>query len=430
MSLQEAVDYALTLAVNQGTSAIARARQGLLDAGLSLDQKRTQAWCEFGWPADVTNALLYRLFKRGGVAHGAVGKIIDTCWLTPPEIIQGTKDDESADTTQWEKQVGQVLTARIWRQWKEADRRRMVNRYSGMILHVADNETWEKPVTRQSSALTKITPVWAGALQPKDIVRDTSSPDYGMPRKWLYKETQGQREVEVHPDRIFVLGDWHEGAIAFLEPAFNTFITLEKVEGGSGESFLKNASRQISVNFDKDIDLKSIAATYGVPLPELQEKFNEAAREINRGNDQMLITQGAQVAPLTSPVADPEATYSVNIKTISAALDIPEKILIGNQTGERASTEDLKYFHSRCQSRRGDLSFEIEDFIHHLARIKIIDPQPFAVVWDNLNEQTSSQKLESADKMSAINARAFDPASEPFTAAEIRTAAGYSPKAE
>jgi hypothetical protein len=60
-------------------------------------------------------------------------------------------------------------------------------------------------------------------------------------------------------------------------------VSLEKVEGGSGESFLKNAARQLALSFDKEIDFGSLASMYGVSVDELQDKFNDAAREMNRG---------------------------------------------------------------------------------------------------------------------------------------------------
>lgn len=151
------------------------------------------------------------------------------------------------------------------------------------------------------------------------------------------------RRVNIHPDRVFILGDYSDDAIGFLEPAYNAFVSLEKVEGGSGESFLKNAARQLNVNFEKEIDFNNLASLYGVSIDELQDKFNEVAGEINRGNDVLMTTQGATVTPLVSAVADPSATYNVNLQTAAAGVDIPTRILVGNQQAERSSTEDQKY---------------------------------------------------------------------------------------
>lgn len=63
---------------------------------------------------------------------------------------------------------------------------------------------------------------------------DINSPNYGQPSMWQYTETLpngGTRNINIHPDRIFILGDYSVDAIGFLEPAYNAFVSLEKVEG-------------------------------------------------------------------------------------------------------------------------------------------------------------------------------------------------------
>ncbi|MFO7066716.1 DUF1073 domain-containing protein, partial [Pseudomonas aeruginosa] len=85
-----------------------------------------------------------------------------------------------------------------------------------------------------------------------------------------------------------------------------------------------------------------------VTLDALNERFNEAARQLNLGVDVLLPTQGATVTQMVSAVSDPSPTYNVNLQTAAAGVDIPTKILVGMQTGERASSEDQKYHNARC----------------------------------------------------------------------------------
>ena len=277
--------------------------------------------------------------------------------------------------------------------------------------------------------LQKVTVAWAGSLTVGDWDTGLNSKTYGQPKMWQYAErlpNGSSRRVNIHPDRVFILGDYSDDAIGFLEPAYNSFVSLEKVEGGSGESFLKNAARQLSINFDKEAKLDEIARAYGVDYSELNEIYDKVAREMNIGNDSVLITQGANVAPIVAAVSDPSPTYNVNLQTAAAALDIPTKILVGMQTGERASTEDQKYFNTRCQSRRGDLSFEIEDFCDKLIELSILDPvSQKTVIWDDLNAQSDSEKLDAAQKMSQINSASIGTGEQVFTGEEIRVAAGY-----
>lgn len=429
----------LQLAVNHAVNDLrmARARMGLLNpGGFGLDQKRNAAWCEYGFPSDITYDMLFGLYKRGGIAHGAVDKLAGLCWKSAPEVIEGGEDDRSKDETQWERANSQILTPSLWRHFADADRRRLVGRYAGLILRVRDSQDWSQPVKGGTKTIAGVIVAWAGALTVGEWDSDMRSETYGQPKMWKYKETtingQPGRDVHIHPDRVFVLGDYSADAIGFLEPAYNSFVSLEKVEGGSGESFLKNAARQLGINFDKEANLRDIAAAYGVSFDEFHKKFNEAARDLNQGNDTLLITQGASVAPLVSQVPDPQPTYNVNLQTACAAMDIPSRILIGNQSGERASTEDQRYFNARCQSRRNnELSFEIHAFVEHLIRIGVIKPTAeFSVIWDDLNESTSTEKLTSAKTMSDINAASLAMGVEVFDANEIRVSAGFEPREE
>lgn len=421
----------LTLAVNHALNdaRMARARMGLMAPTMGLDNKRHSAWCEYGFPEQITYENLYALYRRGGIAHGAVEKLVGKCWQTNPEIIEGDDADESKDETSWEKNAKKVFTKRLWRAFAEADRRRLVGRYAGILLHINDSRKWDQPVVSGKS-LKKVTIAWAGSLTVSQWVTDENSAEYGQPKQWKYVESLpngGTNQRFVHPDRVFILGDYSNDAIGFLEPGYNACVSLEKVEGGSGESFLKNAARQLNVNFEKEIDFNNLASLYGVSIDELQDKFNEVAGEMNRGNDVLMTTQGATVAPLVTAVADPSATYNVNLQTFAASVDIPVKVLVGMQTGERASTEDQKYFNARCQSRRGDLSFEIEDFSDKLIELKIIDAvSEKTVIWDDLNEQTGTEKLANAKTMAEINQTSQGSGENPaFSREEIRTAAGY-----
>ncbi|SAC96860.1 gp5 [Enterobacter hormaechei] len=420
----------LQLAVNHAINdaRLARARMGMLNPSMGLDAKRNSAWCEYGFPEQVTYENLYALYRRGGIAHGAVEKLVGKCWQTNPEIIEGDDADESENETAWEKKSKQVFTNRFWRSFSEADRRRLVGRYAGILLHIRDEKDWSLPVTK-GRGLQKISVAWAGSLTVGEWDTGLNSQTYGQPKMWQYAErlpNGSSRRVNIHPDRVFILGDYSDDAIGFLEPAYNSFVSLEKVEGGSGESFLKNAARQLSINFDKEAKLDEIARAYGVDYSELNEIYDKVAREMNIGNDSVLITQGANVAPIVAAVSDPSPTYNVNLQTAAAALDIPTKILVGMQTGERASTEDQKYFNTRCQSRRGDLSFEIEDFCDKLIELSILDPvSQKTVIWDDLNAQSDSEKLDAAQKMSQINSASIGTGEQVFTGEEIRVAAGY-----
>ena len=66
--------------------------------------------------------------------------------------------------------------------------------------------------------------------------------------------------------------------------------------------------------------------------------------------------------------------------------------------------------------------------VDKLIWLQIIKPvAKFSIVWDELNEQSSSDKLDSAVKMSNINQTALASGEAVFSTDEIRVAAGYEP---
>ena len=433
------VEQRLQMACNHAVNdlRIARSRMGLLNPSMGLDQKRFGAWCEYGFKDSLEFQDFYNLFRRGGVAHGAVNKIVQACWSKAPQIIEGDEQDRAEDVTPWENSLKPILMrGRFWRAFAEADRRRLVGRYSALLLRVRDSGRLSEPIRKKGAALVDVIPVWSSSLKAAGYNENTNHEDYGKVTKWHYTEASignsAGRQLEVHPDRIFILGDYTNDAIGFLEPAFNNFVSLEKVEGGSGESFLKNAARQLSISFDKDADLSTMAAAYNVPVADLQEIFDKTTREMNMGNDASIITQGGSVTPLVASIPDPTPTYNVNLQSAAAGLDIPTKILVGMQTGERASTEDQKYFNARCQSRRElELSFEISDMMDHLMRINVVDRIPeYTVIWNDLNEPTRAERLGNTKTMSEINEKTLGQGQSTFTEDELREAAGYDPLEE
>lgn len=430
--LQLAVNHAVKLMTNNNHyDSIAQSRIALMQNGMGMDYKRSSAWCEYGWKSDLSFADLYSAYRRGGLAFSAVTKLISKCWSSFPEIIEGEKKDKSKVETAWEKSLKGLFDKRFWKVLAEADKRRLVGRYSGVLIYFRDGKKWNEPVDK-GKGVQKVQAVWANSIKPKNYEIDINSENYGEVTMWTYTGTLpngARKNFDIHPDRLFILGDYTADAIGFLEPGYNALVNIEKVEGGSGESFLKNAARQLNINFEKEVDLTSLASMYGVSVSDLQDKFNEVAVEVNRGNDVLMTTQGASVTPLVSNVPDPTPTYDINLQTFASSVDIPSRILVGNQQAERSSTEDNKYFNSRCQSRREmELSDEIEMLVDKFVSLGSIKPADFTVIWDDLKEEGKLEKLTNAKIMSDINNVGLMSGEAVFDDNEIRTEAGYEPR--
>jgi len=429
----------LDLAVNElSERQLIALRQGVARGG--NDAKRPNAWCEYGFPDDLCFYDLYRMYERHGVAHGVVHRLLDKCWETMTEVIQGDKADESTTQTPWEKSIAkQFKKLKVWKHFKEADRMRMVGHYSGILLQVADGKQWSEQLSAKVGVLVKLIPAWEGQLEPAAWDTDPTSPTYGEPSMWSFNEAQVKendnrepgRAMQVHPSRVFIVGDYRTG-VPLLKAGYNDFVTIEKVVGGAGESFLKNASRQLSINFDRDTQMADVARIYGVPINELHTAFDDVAKGMNRGMDSVLATQGATVSTLVSTVPDPEKPFNVALQSACASVQIPVKIVVGMQTGERASTEDIKDFNKRGQARRtGELSDDIEGFVGHLSRWHLLDTPLSATdpeitcSWDDLSEATLTERLANAKVMAETNQLGNATGDKYYTPEQIVTVAGF-----
>lgn len=110
------------------------------------------------------------------------------------------------------------------------------------------------------------------ADQAGNFDTDTLSETYGQPVSYNFNEqpvgddgTYGPvRGVTVHPERIIILCEGSEdenmlSGVPFLRAGYNKLLDLEKVSGGSAEGFLKNASRQLGIAFDKETNIANLS---------------------------------------------------------------------------------------------------------------------------------------------------------------------------
>lgn len=375
-----------------------------------MDAKRGQAWAEYGYRPDLTTADYRAAWERGGVAFGAVEKVLGKVWATAPWVIEGDPTAEATAVTAWEAEIAQWADdVGAWAALRHADRMRMLGGWAGLVVRIADGKRLDQPVKRISSlaAIVELVPVYRDQLTVIDRELNEASADYGKPRMWSYTEPASAglpaREVQVHADRLIVVGDPRLG-VPFLRAGYNDLVNIEKILGGSGEAFLKNSARHLNINFNPDVQLQQLADAYGVPVAEINEIFNEVTREINAGNDAAIITQGATVTPLVATAPDPRPAFEVAIQSFSAATDIASKILIGNQTGERASTEDLRAFNERCQADRvAIVGASVRALIQRLIQLGALERRRFSVMWDDLTAQTPSERIATAKVMAETN---------------------------
>jgi uncharacterized protein len=430
-----------TLTINaDDLTAIVAARMGLF-AGMGLDAKRPTSWQQYGYSDTLSFDNFYRAYSRGGAAFGAVHRLLDKCWEERPRIKSPATDDE----TPWEKKLADLLKRlNAWQKLRDFDRRNMVGHYAGLIYRVADGKRLSEPM-ELAPKLVDIIPLFEDQLRVTRWHSDeTDAENFGKPAMWQYRRrslsNQGDRQgkpdewADVHPSRVQILaegasgGDFLDG-VPLLRAGFNSLVDLEKVRGGSGEAFLKNAARNLTINFSADASPQVITTNPdGTPSGKsVRQVIGEQVDSMNRSIDSAMVLQGAEAKALQTTQADPEPAWRVAANDFAASVQIPATILFGQQTGRLASDQDQQDWLARCTSRQqNDLTPMLEEFIRRGQEAGWIDAGEFEIEWPDLGAPSDDDKVALAAKMAETNKTAMTYGSRPvYSEEEVRRVGGY-----
>lgn len=399
-------------------------------------------YADFGWPEVVTFPMLKNMWERNPLGRAAVEAYIEKIWEDDPELFEAEEAHDPTDNELAFKRWAEDI--RFWSKLAEADRRGLVGDYSAVILQVADNLDWNRPMgkVRGLQDVWNVIPVWEDELTVAEWDLDQQSRRYGEPLMYSYQEKQRDearnqapvRSVQIHHSRVVIwssTGDLEGRSI--LRPGYNSMLDVEKVMGGGAEGFWKNARSSLTLNLDANADLAKLARALGVDATGLPDKLNEIADDFSKGFDKALITQGMEATPISVTMPQPEEFQDGPMKMFAASVRIPIRVLIGNVTGERASTEDEKSWAKRCNGlrNRGRKPL-IKVILNRLEACGALQAgTDWFIEWPDLTEGTTTEKMEVAFKLSEINNKAIGTGEPvPFSANEIREAAGYDVEEE
>lgn len=397
-------------------------------------------YADYSWPTEVTFQQLYSMYTRNSLAAAGVDTTVGKTWETDPEIWETKEAAES----ELESQIRQLFEdLHVWQSFAEADARSMVGGYAGAILRLRDGKKLDQPVEGYISggleALVEIVPAWAGQLEVSEWDLDETSEDYGKPKMYQFNESAignttnatvaAPRQFAVHPDRVIIFSkDRTTNCTSDLLPGYNDLIDAEKVKGAGGEGFWKNArGSQVLSSKDGNMDLRRMAKSMGLAdETELLEAINDQVEDFQKGFDKMLLLSNLEAKGLEVSLPSPEHFFNNPVNCFAASLRIPVKILLGSQTGERASTEDANEWAKTINARRSKrLKPIIKDFLNRLERFGMIPQKDYTIQWTDLTEASRAEKISRAETMSKINTSQIQSMGQPvWSSEEIRAASG------
>lgn len=382
---------------------------------------------DYGYPDRLDFSNYWNMYRRFGIAKSVIELPVDTTWKTPPKIEGSDALKKDIDTL--------IKKFKIWQRAKGLDTRQRVGRYAGMYMRVRDNQMPNTKVEALNGlgSLVEMMPLYESQLKITQTDQDMLSDTYGQPILYQYSgNVEGDRNeninevIIIHASRIIPAAEgadsgWIYG-IPALEAVFNSLMDLRKIAGAGGEGFYKNAAQSIV------FELKDAASA--TQNKTLLGKFNEMADNFLRNRfRRSLWTPGLEAKVLESNLANPKEFFMNSLADVAAGTTppIPSTVLIGQQTGERASTEDSKTFLSSIQSRRENFGTElVSNIIDWMMVHGILKKEEYEIIWDDLLARSDVEKMASAKDMAETNQKQFQSGQGvPFTPEEIREAAGF-----
>lgn len=395
---------------------------------------------DYGWPDEVTFPFLYRAAHRNGIAKAATEKTALRVWQHTPQIWESEEPKESELESNIRQRFEDI---RFWQACIEADRRAFIGGYSGLILRFADNKRFGEPVERVPGGidgLVSAEPVWADQLVVKEWNNKESDQNFGKPLMFEMRESgvaddrtainvPQKRSYPVHPDRVII---WSRDGSVFsrsdLEAGYNDLLDMEKIKGAGGEGFWKTAKAQPVFELDPEARIEDMALMMGVSVDKVKAALDDEAADWGQGFNKSLLLAGMKAKFESIVLPQPKEFFQSPLQSFAASVCIPVRVLLGNETGERATTQDEEDFNRSCMARREkQIIPTLREFLRLLERVGIIPEKDYTVGWESLLDMSPDQKMARAKQMAEINSTAATDGGRVFEDNELRVEAGFEP---
>jgi hypothetical protein len=384
-------------------------------AGISLRAGKT-----FGGKRDLYTALGYQptlictdyraRYARGGIAARVVDAFPKATWRGGAELIE---DEDPEVLTAFEEEWNNLSTSlQIWPLLSRTDILAGIGRYAGLLLGVPGD--LGAPAT--TGPLAFLAPYSEDELTVEKLEEDVASPRFGLPL--LYKlsrksiVTSGSISKLIHWSRIIhvadnILDDPVYGA-ARMERVWNYLDDLDKVTGGGSEAYWRRVHMGYFFNVDPTTEITDAQIT----------AMKEQAENFAHGMQRTLAMRGAEIEALSSEVANFSNQVASIVSLISGATEIPQRILLGSERGELASTQDKENWDTRVSDRRRDFAEPVvRTLVARLQDLNVLSAAKFEIRWPVIAEMNPEQQASVAEKLAGLNDKIGDTV---ITAAEIR----------
>jgi len=388
--------------IKEGTDDGGWSFRSLASALVERAKYASQLGMSFGSNRDLYEALGYvksptfdhynARYQRQDIAKRIVEAYPDACWKKKPVISEKT-DEETPFDKEW---ITLVKDFKVWHYLLRADRISGIGEYGVLLMGFKDGKKLIEPVDTATELLYLIPYTQENAII-KTWVGDKQDIRYGLPETYVIKmkqsgSTAGTKDIPVHNSRVIHIAegltndDVH--GTPRLKSVLNRLQDLELIAGGSAEMFWRGAFPGYGLKADSD-------ATFG---PQEKADLEDEIQNYMHNLQRYIRLQGITIESLTQQVADPSKHFQILISLIAGGKAIPQRILLGSERGNLASTQDETAWNSRVAERREDFCepMILRPFVDKMIEVKVLTApkEEYTVEWPDVSAPTEKDRAE------------------------------------
>lgn len=354
-----------------------------------------------GYATELTTGKYRARYERNGMATRIIETFPNLTWRGGAELIEDEDPEKMTGfETAWDELNDRL---QIWSVFERADILAGLGRYSVILLGVPGN--FEEPLERANGPdnLVYLTPFAEDEAIINTWDVDTNSVRFGLPLTYKLKRLGSTKGADrtVHYTRLLHIADGILDEPVYGKPrlrnVWNWLDDLDKIVGGGAEASWKRADQGMQIDVDPDIQLD----------PEGEQKLKDEVDEYINGLKRIVKTQGVKFNALGSDVSVFSQNASTIIDLISASTGIPQRVLMGSERGELASTQDKDNLDDRVSDRRDSFAkpVVVRPFVNTLIKIGVLpQPKQYDPRWPDQKKMTEGERVTVTQTLASANA--------------------------
>jgi hypothetical protein len=354
----------------------------------------------FGYRRDPQFDDYLSYYLRGGIAANIIDIPPKATWRHAPEI--SSEPQEFTDTI---AELDDRL--KLFSYMRRVDEIGGIGQFGIMLLGTRSADISDE-VTRLTGPddLIYLSVYHQGSVEIKKFVNDGTDPRYGLPLTYevdltgttLANANNRSEETTLVPwQRVIHVAENTIEDDIFGQPrlarCLNSVDDLIKVLGSSAELYWQNVGGVWHADINPDVQ---------VGADDL-EAFEDDILAARQGLNRILQTRGVDLNAIAGPPSDPTGTYAALRQIVSAAANIPERVLFGSERGQLAGDQDQKEWQARMAARQEQYAEPVivRQTLDRLIDLNVLPAAEYKVHWPPLDAPSTEDRAEVASKFAA-----------------------------